>query len=175
MEGKSIYTILLAIIAVLTLSLAVLIIFLFISYGPNQKQAQTNVPTEAAMQERVVADDEMLEFKLFEGKEKMFSLKSEPANPDAIVMVSVTIKCDAGEKRKKEQDVTNRVSVLYLSELEEAVGDYFAAMTLSEAREMETRYKARDDLMNTFNEILNANKQKKEKTVYRVTLQMLAQ
>ena len=64
---------------------------------------------------------------------------------------------------------------MYLSELEEAVGDYFAAMTLSEARELETRYKARDDLINTFNEILNANKHPMEKIVYKVTLQMFAQ
>lgn len=173
MEGKSIYTILLAIIAVLTLSLAVLIIFLFISFNPN-RQAAGNVRADTAIAERVVADDEMIEFKLFDGEEKMFALKSEPENPDSIVMVSVTIKCDAGQKRKKEQEVTNRVNS-YISELEEAVGDYFAAMTLTEAKQLETRYKARDDLLNTFNEILNANKQEKEKAVYRVTLQMFPQ
>ncbi len=174
MEGKSIYTILLAIIAVLTLALAVLIIFLFISYNPN-RQAQTNVPpTNTTIAERVVADDEMLEFKLFEGKEKMFALKGEPDHRDSIVMVSLTIKCDAGPKKKKAEDITNRVNG-YISELEEAVGDYFAAMTLTEAKALETRYKARDDLLNTFNEILNANKQEKEKVVYRVTLQMFPQ
>jgi flagellar basal body-associated protein FliL len=172
LEGKSVYTILLGIIAVLTLALAVLIIFLFITYKPNQ-QAGTAVQN-STMYERVVADDEMLEFKLFGGQEKMFALKEEPEHPDSIVMVSVTIKCDAGPKKKKEQDINNRVNA-YLSELEEAVGDYFAAMTLSEARELETRYKARDDLLNTFNEILNANKQVKEKVVYRVTLQMFPQ
>jgi len=48
-------------------------------------------------------------------------------------------------------------------------------MTLTEAKELETRYKERDDLMNTFNEILNANKHPKEKIVYKVTLQMFAQ
>lgn len=174
MEGKSVYTILLGIIAVLTLALAVLIIFLFITYKPNQQAATATVPQNGVMSERVVADDEMLEFKLFNGEEKMFALKGEPEHPDSIVMVSVTIKCDAGPKKKKEQDITNRVNA-YLSELEEAVGDYFAAMTLTEAKELETRYKARDDLLNTFNEILNANKQEKEKIVYRVTLQMFPQ
>lgn len=174
MEGKSIYTILLAIIAVLTLALAVLIIFLFISYKPNQQAANTTPPENAAISERMVADDEMLEFKLFEGKEKMFALKGETDHPDSIVMVSVTIKCDAGPKKKKAEDITTRVNG-YISELEEAVGDYFAAMTLTEAKELETRYKARDDLLNAFNEILNANKQEKEKVVYRVTLQMFPQ
>lgn len=174
MEGKSVYTILLAIIAVLTLALAVLIIFLFISYKPNQQAAGVTPTTNPAMSERVVADDEMLEFKLFEGKEKMFALKEETEHPDSIVMVSVTIKCDAGPKKKKEQDITTRVNG-YISEMEEAVGDYFAAMTLTEAKELETRYKARDDLLNTFNDILNANKKEKEKVVYRVTLQMFPQ
>ncbi|MDD4297797.1 MAG: flagellar basal body-associated FliL family protein [Ruminiclostridium sp.] len=173
MEGKSIYTILLAIIAVLTLSLAILIIFLFISYNPNQ-QAAIDVETTKGMSERVVPDEEMIEFKLFAGEEKMFALKGEPENPDSIVMVSVTIKCDTGEKRKKETDITNRVTQ-YMSELEEAVGDYFADMTLTEARLVETRYKARDDLIRIFNDIINANKQDKEKAVYRVTLQMFAQ
>jgi flagellar basal body-associated protein FliL len=174
LEGKSIYTILLGIIAVLTLALAVLIIFLFISYKPNQQAGNVAQPQNSAMAERVVADDEMLEFKLFEGKEKMFALKGEKDHPDSIIMVSVTLKCDAGPKKKKEQDITNRVNA-YISELEEAVGDYFAGMTLTEAKELETRYKARDDLLNTFNEILNANKQEKEKVVYRVTLQMFPQ
>lgn len=173
MEGKSIYTILLAIIAVLTLALAVLIIFLFISYNPN-RLASGNVQPNSEMAERVVADDEMLEIKLFNGEEKMFALKSEPENPDSIVMVSVSIKCDAGKKRKRETEINSRVT-LYLSELEEAVGDYFADMTLSEAKKLEIRYKARDDLTEIFNNILNANKQEKEKIVYRVTLQMFPQ
>lgn len=172
MESKSIYTVLLAIIAVLTLALAVLIIFLFISYNPNQ-QAATDIEAKG-MNERVVPDEEMIEFKLFEGTEKMFALKSEPENPDSIVMVAVTIKCDAGEKRKKETDITNRVNQ-YMSEFEEAVGDYYANMTLTEAKLVETRYKARDDLLNIFNDIINANKTEKEKIVYKVTLQMFPQ
>ncbi len=174
MEGKSIYTILLAIISVLALALAVLIIFLFVSYNPN-RQAASGDQSDGTMNERVVPDDEMIEFALFEGEEKMFALKSEPEHPDSIVLVSVTIKCDTGAKKKNEEEITELVSVLYKSELEQAVGDYFADMTLTEAKQMETRYKARDDLMNTFNEILNANKQPKDKIVYRVILQMFPQ
>ena len=174
MESKSIYTILLAIIAVLTLTLAVLIIFLFVTYNPNVRAAG-DVQTDGTMTERIVPDDEMIEFKLFNGEEKMFALKSEPEHPDAIVLVSVSLKSEAGPKKKKAKEITTLNTELYLSELEEAVGDYFAAMTLSEARELETRYKARDDLINTFNEILNANKHPMEKIVYKVTLQMFAQ
>ena len=136
---------LLAIIAVLTLSLAVLIIFLFISYNPNQQQA-ANISPGASISERIVPDEEMLEFKLFGGEEKLFALKSEQENPNSLVMVSVTIKCDAGERRRREKDIATRVNT-YISEMEEAVGDYFAAMTLTEAKELETRYKARDDLL----------------------------
>jgi len=174
LESKSIYTILLAIIAVLTLALAVLIIFLFVTYNPNVRAAG-EVQADSTMKERIVPDDEMIEFKLFNGEEKMFALKSEPEHPDPIVLVSVSLKCDAGQKKKKADEITKLITELYLSELEEAVGDYFAAMTLTEAKELETRYKARDDLMNTFNEILNANKHPKEKIVYKVTLQMFAQ
>ncbi len=174
MEGKSIYTILLAIIAILSLALAVIIIFLFISFNPNQ-QTSGKAQVDNAIGERLVPDDEMIEFQLFDGTEKILTLKDDGSTPNSIVMVSVSLKCDAGAKRKKEKEITNLVSVLYLSELEEAVGDYFANMTVNEAKEMETRYKARDDLMDLFNEILNENKQTKLKIVYRVTLQMLPQ
>ena len=33
----------------------------------------------------------------------MFALKEEPENPDSIVMVSVTIKCDAREKAQRRK------------------------------------------------------------------------
>lgn len=133
------------------------------------------MPTNTTLSERVVPDDEMIEFKLFNGEEKMFALKSDAEHQDSIVMVSVTLKCDAGPKRRKEDDINNLVSVLYQSELEQAVGDYFADMTLTEAKKVEARYKVRDDLLSIFNDILNSNKREKEKIVYKVILQMLPQ
>ena len=172
MEGKSIYTILLSIIAVLSLALAVIIIFLFISFNPNQ-QTSGKAQLDNSISERVVPDDEMIEFKLFNGEERIFALKDDGENKNTLVMVSVSIKCDAGARRRKEKEITNLVSVLYQTELEQAVGDYFADMSLAEAKELETRYKARDDLIEIFNEILNENKPNKQKIVYRVTLQML--
>lgn len=172
MEGKSIYTILLSVIAVLSLALAVLIIFLFISYPSRQND--TGVQADSTIVERAVSDDELIEFKLFNGEEKLFALKYESEHPDSIVLASISIKCDAGAKRRKEQEITNMIT-LYSSELEQAVGDYFAAMSFSEAKDIETRSKARDDLLNIFNEILNENKQSKQKIVYRVTLHMLPQ
>lgn len=171
MERKSIYTILLSIIAVLSLALAVLIIFLFISY-PSRKDNITQ--TDAIISERVVPDSELEEYKLFNGEEKLFALKYESDHPDSIVLVSVSIICDTGEKRKNEQKIDNLIS-LYKSELEQAVGDYFAKMTFSEAKDIETRYKARDELLEIFNNILNENKAVKQKIVYKVTLNMLPQ
>jgi flagellar basal body-associated protein FliL len=174
LEGKSIYTILLSIIAVLSLALAVIIIFLFISFNPNQ-QTSGKAQLDNSISERVVPDDEMIEFKLFNGEERIFALKDDGENQNPLVMVSVSLKCDAGARRRKEKEITNLVSVLYQTELEQAVGDYFADMSLAEAKELETRYKARDDLIEIFNEILNENKPNKQKIVYRVTLQMLPQ
>lgn len=174
MEGKKTNIVLLSIIAVLSLALAVLIIFLFILY-PNQKQQSDKIiDSDDFISERVVADDEMIEFKLFDGEDKLLALKDEPNHPDSIVLVKVSIKCDTGPKRKNEEKVTNLVS-LYTSDLEQAVGDYFAAMTYTEAKDVETRYKARDELMEIFNNILNENKNAKQKIVYKVNLEMLPQ
>ena len=172
MERKSIYTILLSIIAVLSLALAVLIVFLFISY-PSLKDERL-IQADNFIDERLVSDDELAEYKLFDGEEKIFALKFEPEYPDSIVLVSVSIKCDTGKKRRDEEKINNLIA-LYQSELEQAVGDYFANMTFSEAKGIETRYKARDELLEIFNSILNENKQIKQKIVYRVTLNMLPQ
>lgn len=69
MEGKSIYTILLSIIAVLSLALAVIIIFLFISFNPNQ-QTSGKAQLDNSISERVVPDDEMINLNyLMEKKE----------------------------------------------------------------------------------------------------------
>lgn len=171
MEKKGIYTILLSIVAVLSLALAVLIVFLFISYPSRNNKA---VQADNTISERVVPDSELVEYKLFDGQEKIFALKYEPDHPDSIVLVSVSIKCDTGEKRKNEEKINNLIS-LYTSELEQAVGDYFADMSYSDAKNIETRYKARDDLLEIFNNILNENKQVKQKIVYKVTLNMLPQ
>ena len=171
MEKKGIYTILLSIVAVLSLALAVLIVFLFISYPSRNNKS---VQADNTISERVVPDSELVEYKLFDGQEKIFALKYEPDHPDSIVLVSVSIKCDTGEKRKNEEKINNLIS-LYTSELEQAVGDYFADMSYSDAKNIETRYKARDDLLEIFNNILNENKQVKQKIVYKVTLNMLPQ
>lgn len=172
MERKGIYTVLLSIIAVLSLALAVLIIFLFISY-PSMKGEKAAI-VDSEISERVVPDNELAEYKLFNGEEKIFALKYEADYPDSIALVSVSIKCDVGEKRKNEEKINNLIS-LYTSELEQAVGDYFANMTYSEAKDIDTRYKARDDLLEIFNNILNENKQTKQKIVYKVTLNILPQ
>jgi len=172
LENKGINAILLSIIAVLSLALAVLIIFLFISYPSMKKDKAAVAGTEII--DRVVPDDELAEYKLFNGEDKIFALKYEPEHPDGIVLVSVSIKCDVGEKRKNKEKVDSLIS-LYTSELEEAVGDYFANMTFSEAKDINTRNKARDDLLEIFNRILNENKMTKQKIVYKVTLNILPQ
>lgn len=172
MEKKGIYTVLLSIIAVLSLALAVLIVFLFISYPSVKKEKASSANNEIS--ERIVPDDELMEYQLFDGEDKVFALKDEPNHTDSLVLVSVSIKCDVGEKRKNEEKIKSLIS-LYTSELEEAVGDYFAEMTYSEAKNIETRNKAREDLMKIFNNILNENKEVKQKIVYKVTLTMLPQ
>ncbi|WP_237266902.1 flagellar basal body-associated FliL family protein [Thermoclostridium stercorarium] len=172
LEKKGVYTVLLSIIAVLSLALAVLIIFLFISYPNMKNQKATVVSTEIS--DRYVADDELAEFKLFGGEEKVFALKDEPDRPDSIALVSISIKCDVGEKRKNEERINNLIS-LYKSELEQAVGDYFANITYTEAKAPEFRSKAREELMEIFNNILNENKQAKQKIIYKVMLNILPQ
>lgn len=62
MQGKTLYTILLSIIAVLTLALAVMVIFVFTAFNSNT--ANPSQETQKPLIERAVPKEEQAELKL---------------------------------------------------------------------------------------------------------------
>lgn len=170
LEGKGVYTILLAANAILALALAVLVIFLFVTWGPNNGTTITENPT--MKDERLVPMDESKEFDIFPGQDTsapFFTLKPEPEHPDSILMLTMKIKCDMGKKSKNEEEITSLVTQTYAAELQQAVTDYISKLTYSDVILEETKYKTRDDLKSIFNEILNSGRKEKEPIVYSVT------
>ena len=168
MEGKGIYTILLAIVAVLAIALTVLIILLFSVWNPKTGEG-TNTPSaspETVIQSRVVPYDESATFVIYSFEEPM-NLKPEVEKPESIILVNVTIKCDLGKKSKNEE-LVNSLIENYRSDLKQSVSQYFTSMTFAEAGLIETQYKASDDLKKVFNEILNTGMEEKQEFVYKV-------
>lgn len=178
MQGKGIYTILLAIIAVLTLSVAVLVIFLFVTFSTRTTAATGAEATPASEAgPRQVAPDELLEIIVYSDKSGtggeapgsgLFNLKSTTEHPESYLMLDMTIKIDVGEKRELEVERTAMVNVTYITELRQAANLYFRNMTFEEASDPAAMQKAADELRDTFNAVLGTEAETQETIVYKV-------
>lgn len=173
MEGKGIYTILLAIVAVLTLAVAVLVIFLFTTFNRGTVTAGNGetLPDTVAT-ERPVPPDELKEYIIYTGEgasgSGLFNLKATPEHPEGYLMVTFSVKYDVGPKRKLEEERTALVEATYASELKQAASLYFGNLTYEEANDTATRQKAADTLRDTFNEIVNTGVTEKQVIIYKV-------
>lgn len=168
MQGKSLYAILLSIIAVLALALAVLVIFLLTTYN-NIKPVEQPDPTEEARE--VVPDEERGKFVLFTDsggapQDAVFNLKPSPAHSDSYAMVNVTIVYDMGTDKDPEGKRLKLFSETYLSELRQACIQYFRSQTYEDLIEESALDKASDTLKDKFNVILEGKS--KDKIVLKI-------
>jgi flagellar basal body-associated protein FliL len=172
LEGKGIYTILLAIVAVLTLAVAVLVIFLFTTFNSRVVTGTESTQPVSVATERPVPPDELKEYVMYTGEGSnasgLFNLKASPEHPEGYLMVTFSVKYDVGPKRKLEEDRTALVEATYASELKQAASLYFGNLTYEDASDIATRQKAADTLRDTFNEIVNAGVTEKQVIVYKV-------
>lgn len=159
MEGKGSFFILLIIVAILTLTLAVLAGYLFFVSGTPK------TPTaEAATQPAEIkpTEKDLGHHKLFDGKQ-YFNLKSEEDSKVSIIMLGMQL--DYFKSKNAEQD-TEKITA-FDGKIKETIGTYFQNMTLEEARKPETKVKAKEDLKKKFNELM-ADKKTKKDFVYEV-------
>ncbi|HPO75843.1 flagellar basal body-associated FliL family protein [Thermoclostridium caenicola] len=172
MQGKSLYAILLSIIAVLTLALAVLVIFLFTTYNGINPDKQANA-TEPPQQVRDVPPEEQAKLNIYAtedgiGGDAIFNLKPSPAHENSFLKASVTIVYDTGKKRKNLEE---RTAILKecLGEFKEACIEYFRSQTYEQLSEDNAMEKARDTLRDKFNSILEGRTD--ERIVLRVVFE----
>lgn len=165
MQGKTLNTILLAIIAVLTLAVAVLVIFLFttINAGKPKTDNQTDKP---AIKQRVVPIDEQAEFYLYsedKGKPKdaILSLKGTEEKPNSFLMTSISVTYDAGEKNKLLEKRKLLLEQTYIGELRQATMEYFRSKSVADLNKDDAVKTARDELITIFNGILSKNPDEK--------------
>ena len=158
MQGKSLYTILLSIIAVLTLALAVLIIFIFTTLNSTTPQPAGG---DGIVVSRVVAPEEMAEFKLCgsvdeNGKAQgdVFNIKSTDDHPSSFIMASVSIIYDGGDKNALLEQRKALLEKTYSSELKQATIDYFRNKTFNELQAPGAMQEARDTLKDSYCKII---------------------
>lgn len=159
MQGKSLYTILLSIIAVLTLALAVLIIFIFTTLNST---AANPPKTDGVVVSRVVAPEEMAEFKLCgsvdedgnEDKDGIFNIKSTEDHPGSYILVSVSIIYDGGDKNALLEQRKALLEKTYSSELKQETIEYFMGKTFNELHAPGAIQEAQGALKDTYCKII---------------------
>ena len=173
MQGKSLYAILISIIAVLALALAVMVIFLFATYNRlNTNQESGNV-IDLPKKTREVPPDEEARLNLYAredgtGGEAIFNLKSSPAHENSFLKASITIVFDAGEK-KKHLETRTQLMKDCVGEFKEACIEYFRSQTYEQLTDEAAMEKARDALKEKFNGIVS--KRTDEQLILRVVFE----
>ncbi len=154
MQGKTLYTILLSIIAVLTLAVAVLIIILFTYNTGKAIPAERNI-------KRAIPPEEQAEFRLYGSSEEngssdaVFNIKNTDKHPNSFIMASISIIYDGGEKNKHLEERTDLIQRVYLSQLKQATIEYFREKTFEELQNPEAMEDARNSLLETYNNIVS--------------------
>ena len=171
MQGKSLYAILLSIIAVLALALAVLVIFLFTTYNNMKTGNAAASATPTSQEAREVPPDEEGQFILYSTGEgtsadAIFNLKTSPAHDGSFLMATITIFYDAGSKKAKNPEDRSLIFQNYKSELKQACIAYFLGLTYEDISEDSAMEKASDTLKDSFNSILEGKD--KDKIVLRI-------
>jgi flagellar basal body-associated protein FliL len=160
LEGKSNFTILLIIVAVLTLTLAILAGYLFIVSGSPQDNSEVSKNTTA---EYIPEDAELAKKPLFEEK-KLFNLKTEN-NKISVIQVNAVIRYF--KKVKGIKNVDEKLTFCD-EQIKETVSTYFQSLTIEQVRDPECKKQAKLDLKKQLNDLLNLNEGNKSDIIYDV-------
>lgn len=160
MEKKGSFIILLVIIAVLTLSLALLAGYMFfISGQPSTKKdtVQTNQPK--------VPDDSEFAYKdLFES-EQNYNLKMDEDGQIHVIQINVTLKYFKDVKGIK--NIEEKLSA-YDKMIKECIGTYFMNISVDEVRNADVKERIKKELTKKINDLLKSSEKQKSDIVYDV-------
>jgi len=173
LQGKSLYAILISIIAVLALALAVMVIFLFATYNRINTSPEANNVKDLPQQTREVPPEEEARLNLYAmedgtGGDAIFNLKSSPAHENSFLKASITIVFDAGEKKKLLEERTELMKNC-VGEFKEVCIEYFRSQTFEQLTDEAAMEKARDALKEKFNNIVS--KRIDERIILRVVFE----
>ncbi|HHV98997.1 MAG TPA: flagellar basal body-associated protein FliL [Clostridiaceae bacterium] len=158
MESRSSHVILLVIIAFLTLTLAVLVGYIFLV---SDSGSSSNI-SEVNSEEQKIKDQDLSVINLFDG-DNFFNLKSE--NKLSIIQISAQLKYKKSVKGIKNVDEKINFN---LGKIRELFGTYFQNLTIEDVKSPDAKEKANKELVSIINEHLLANEKYKEDIVYEI-------
>jgi len=161
LEGKGNFFVLLVIVAILTLTLAVLAGYLFFVAGTPKPQVEV---AEETVEMKRPSESELSYKDLFTEKQ-YFNLKSDDNNRISVIMVKMQLvyyKKVKGIKSTDEKISANE------GKIKEIIGTYFQNMSLDEAKLPETKRRANRELTKMINEFLASNEKEKQDIVYEI-------
>lgn len=169
MEGKASFIILIAIVAFLSLSLALLGGYVFFIQGHNTSNTDTKDGHETTKESSKPKDEELSTEALFEEK-KVFNLKNE-ANAKIPPMLQINgveikyFKVVAGIAKPTEK------LVLYKPEIREMVSTYFLNIGKEEVTSVEGKENIKKDLIKRMNDMLKENEKSKNDIIYNIIIE----
>ncbi len=161
MEGKSSFFVLVGIVAFLSLSLALLAVYVFFVQDRSPEAAQGQQNTQIV----VPNDDELVREKLFDEK-TLFNLKNDDeSNKTPVIVVSIEVWYYGKVNGIKD---TTLKFVANKSRLQEIVGTYFQGLKIQDVSDASAKENVRNDLVRLMNDALLENEKGKNNIIYTV-------
>jgi flagellar basal body-associated protein FliL len=166
LEGKGIFFILLVIVAILTLSLALMAGYLFLVADTGRN----NNPHEGTVEEqvKVPGDNELDFYQLYSDKTNFNLKKDEEGN---IHIIQLTAKLKYFKKVKGIKNIPEKLA-LYDSDIKELIGTYFQSVSIDEVSDRESKERIKKDLTKKINELLVLSEESKKDMVYDIIFDM---
>ncbi|PQQ67859.1 flagellar basal body-associated FliL family protein [Acetivibrio saccincola] len=163
MESRGSFIILISIVAVLSLTLALLAGYVWL--GQNSNPVSAKDPHNQNV--RIPLEKELIKEKLFDEK-TAFNLKSEDSGKTSVIVVSVELSYF-----KKVKGIKNTTAKIEANKgkLQEIVGTYFQKLTVDDVADVEFKEKAREELTALMNEFLLSNENSKENIIYTIVFE----
>jgi len=178
LEGKGIYVILLGIIGVLTLTVAVLVIFIFVTFNKPALTAEATADSPIATDSGpvLIPADELKTFNPFATKDNasapaVYDLQASEGHASSFVQVTLLLKYNVGVKRENELTHTTLVQESSVAEIKQACSIYFKGLTYEDCKSPEAIPKAQDFLKEEFNRIVDENAADNIQIIYKVIIE----
>jgi flagellar basal body-associated protein FliL len=164
MGSKSVFFILIVVIAILTLSLAALAGYIFIVQGNSGDGS-----SEAAVEEvnaDIPSKDDLVTIELNDDA-LTYNLKNDDPNKVSVIQVKVALNCYKQLSNDKKAVVTDIVAN-YSNEIKELVVRFFLEKTINDVKNISVMDEAKTELAKQINSLLNEGVKKPEDVVYKV-------
>ncbi|NSW89877.1 MAG: flagellar basal body-associated FliL family protein [Firmicutes bacterium] len=165
MANKGGFIALLIIIAMLTISVAMLAGYILVFRGAVQNNTETLKDADSN-EIRRPSDNEIEHKKLFDDSQ-FFVLKNGNSMSTKTSVIRVGIDMVYFKRVRGIKNCEEKIS-FFDSEIKELIGTYFQDKTLEQVKDIEFKKKAKEDLKKMINDLLNSNEKIYNEIIYEV-------